>query len=91
MVDQRPTTDLLNSEEFGCSEENLSCSGGYAELIYSGASTHTLRIGPEAQSGGLKKVHKIKIFFNIEPIFPPKLHILAIKCQKSFQSHAKVS
>ena len=31
----RTTTDLLNSAEFGCSEENESCSGGFPELIYS--------------------------------------------------------
>ena len=31
---RRPTTDLLNSAEFGCSEENQSYSGGYPELIY---------------------------------------------------------
>ena len=30
---RRPNTDLLNSAEFGCSEENKSCSGGYPELI----------------------------------------------------------
>ena len=29
------TTDLLNSAEFRCSEENWSCSGWYPELIYS--------------------------------------------------------
>ena len=44
-VGQRPTTDLLNSE-FGCSEENESCSGGYPELIY--AFGHG-GIGPKAQ------------------------------------------
>ena len=32
-VGQRPNTDLLNSAEFGCSEENKSCSGGYPEVI----------------------------------------------------------
>ena len=31
MVGQRPITAPLNSAEFGCSEENLSCSGGYPE------------------------------------------------------------
>ena len=35
VVGQRPTTNLLNRAEFGCSEENESCSGGYPELIYS--------------------------------------------------------
>ena len=31
----RPTTDLPNSTEFECSEENESCSGGYPKFIYS--------------------------------------------------------
>ena len=42
MVDQRPTllgkmptTDLLNSAEFGFSEENERCSEGYPELVHS--------------------------------------------------------
>ena len=35
MLGHRPTTDLFNSAEFGCSEENKSCSRGYPELIYS--------------------------------------------------------
>ena len=35
MVGQRSTTALLSSAEFGCSEENQSCSGGYPELINS--------------------------------------------------------
>ena len=35
MVGQRPTTDLLNIAEFGCCEENQSCSGGYPDMICS--------------------------------------------------------
>ena len=34
VVGWRPTTDLLNNAQFGCSEENESCWGGYPELIY---------------------------------------------------------
>ena len=34
-VGWRPTTDVLNSAGFGCTEENESCSGKYPELIYS--------------------------------------------------------
>ena len=30
---RRPTTDLPNGAEFGCSEENESCLGGYPEVI----------------------------------------------------------
>ena len=33
-LQDRSTTDLLNSAEFGCSEENESCSGGYPEFNY---------------------------------------------------------
>ena len=44
----QPTTDLLNSAEFGCSEENERCSGGYPELIYSAGG---IKIGLEAHSG----------------------------------------
>ncbi len=43
---RRPTSNLLNRAEFGCSEENESWSGVYPELIYSvmhmHASTHEL-------------------------------------------------
>ena len=35
MVGRRPTTYLLNSAEFLCSEENESFSEWYSELIYS--------------------------------------------------------
>ncbi len=49
VVGQSPTTNLLNRAEFGCSEENESCSGGYLELIYSVmhmlASMHVLACG----------------------------------------------
>ena len=35
VVGRRPTTDLPNGAELGCSEENESGSGGYPEVIYS--------------------------------------------------------
>ena len=38
----QPTTDLLNSADFGWSEENQSWSGGYPELIYSVCGMHVL-------------------------------------------------
>ena len=50
----RPTTDLPNSAEFGCSEQNESCSKGYPELIHSDGG---IKIGPEAHSGRLKAHH----------------------------------
>ena len=34
LVGRRPATGLLNSEQFGCSEENESYSGGNPELIH---------------------------------------------------------
>ena len=46
---RRPTTDLTNIAELGCSEENESDSGGYPEVIY---SVGGMNIGPEAQMGG---------------------------------------
>ena len=45
---RRPTTDLPNGAELGCSEENESCSGGYPEVIY---SVWGMKIGSEAQIG----------------------------------------
>ena len=48
MVGQRPTTDLPNGAELGCSEENKSGSGGYPEVIY---SVGKMKIGLEAQIG----------------------------------------
>ena len=39
---QKPTTDILNSAKFGCSEENQSCSGGYPELMDSVWGMHVL-------------------------------------------------
>ena len=39
-VGRRPTTDLSNSAEFGCSEENQSCSGGYPDAIGIGLKAH---------------------------------------------------
>ena len=48
MVGQRPTSDIPNGAELGCSEENEICSGGYPEVIY---SVGEMKIGPEAQIG----------------------------------------
>ena len=48
VVGRRPTTDLPNGAELGCSEENESGSGGYPEVIY---SVGGMKIGPEAQIG----------------------------------------
>ena len=48
MVGRRPTTDLPNGAELGCSEENESGSGGYPDVIY---SVGGMKIGPEAQIG----------------------------------------
>ena len=42
MVGRRPTTDLPNGAELGCSEENESGSEGYPEVM---------KIGPETQIG----------------------------------------
>ena len=42
VVVQSPTTDLLNSAEFGCIEENKSCSLGYPKFIYSIVGMHML-------------------------------------------------
>ena len=48
MVGRRPTTDLPNGAELGCSEENESGSGGYPEVIY---SVGGIKIGAEAHIG----------------------------------------
>ena len=47
VLGQRPTTDLLNSAEFGCGEENQSCSGGYPQLIYAIRSWWDRAEGPQ--------------------------------------------
>ena len=48
MVGRRPTTDLPNSAEFWCNEENESGSIGYTEVIY---SVGGIKIGPEDHIG----------------------------------------
>ena len=48
MVGRRPTTDLTNGAELGCSEENESGSGGYHQVIY---SVGVMNIGSVAEIG----------------------------------------
>ena len=58
---RRPTTYISNNAEFGCSEENESCLGGFPELIYSvGGMTLLSKIRLKATN------REWSVFLNVE-------------------------